>query len=146
MAGKKRLTVGDQWNKIFKPKFGLIQLEYNVYGDFNLLPECSRFGIIDYIAYYNRNYFIIEEDLPISGLNKFHWAKVFAYRAAFILDRTPIKLKKIKCAVFLPVDCFSYQLRNILSFCGVEWFFFSIKNDIIKCAKTSMPEVLKNGL
>lgn len=143
LINNKRLKVINNWNDIFVKKFKLISDENPIYADFGISKNNRYgFGLIDYIAKYGKDTYIIEEDIT-NDFNKWHWSKVLAYRAGFILDNTIVNPCNIKCAVFLNEKLYNYRLRNILLYLRIEYFFFKNVNSNLECIASSIDEILK---
>jgi hypothetical protein len=137
----KRIRVSPAWESIFAPKFELISEENWVYADHIVNRERKRIGVIDYVARRGSRIFVIEEDL--SDGDKWHWCKILAYRAAFLLDNPALKISDLVPCVFLQDGFYSDTLRNILSMLKIEYIFFKCDEDEFTVTKTSIPNLLR---
>lgn len=136
--------IKDFWPQIFNSRLVLEHVELRVFADFGVLPDAGSFGAIDYLASNGGRTVLIEEDM--GGSDKWHWTKIMAYRAAFILDnpgRAHGKRKPLM-AVMLPTALYNFQLRNILAVCGVEGFWFDWRDGRYHCTRATRPEWLRS--
>lgn len=116
--------------KTILPGFLLEGKEFNVWGSLtDFQDDDDSRGVIDYIFKRGKNYYITEVDF--TG-RKWHVFKVFAYRAAFIIDRNRrITDPEVRCLAIISDRAWTHNLRNIFAILNISWVVLNTNGEVV---------------
>ena len=140
--GEKNDVLWQNWDYIFQNTgFEKIHREYNVYGTLNNWELDTSSGIsgwrIDYVARYRGTRYLIEAkfgsfDVPYSGF------KIFAYKAAYCIDRGMNPTKRLGQMIFFTDKIFDRRMRYVCAVANVEYAVFNVNKEYYELKECSL--------
>jgi hypothetical protein len=140
MGVKNYTKVCKYWPDLFNPEFKLLEREVNIY---SLATIFSRaIGRIDYIAQYKDTIYLIEEDM--AHADKWHWVKILAYRAAYLLAHPELNKEQVKCLIFIRDNEYTPDFIHLADSLGIEYVTFTLLDCSIMTRNTSSLLLLRH--